>query len=182
MELLIAALISGAFVAMTLRLVRRNRARLAPGAAPRLLTDGRGLEALEPQDVLSVEGADYIVAQVWSFSGSGQQWREARVEDASLQRWVVVGLDDAEGLLFGREIELLGLTAEPSESFEFEGQVYQLVRHGTAERLDPRTPVRFWEYARPGDARLWVRELDQARRAFAGQRVACRQVEFLPGS
>jgi hypothetical protein len=192
MELILALLIGGGCVALGAWAIRRKqseaRTETAAAAANRTLAD------LVPQDVITHDGIDWMVAGVASLSEGAEHWIEGRLEDAAREGWIVVNASDPDKVLFGERVDDLVVGENPSESLDHRGDVFKLERHGQAQVVAVEGDVarvyaasgdidcRYWYYQRPGDARIWIRHVGAGRHHFAGRRVARHLVGFLPGS
>jgi hypothetical protein len=197
LELILALLVAGGFAALGVSTLKRRRRLVehARGEQLRLeaAAEPRGLEALRPEDVLLHDRLELLVAGVASFAHAAARcWQECRAADGRAERWLVIDDDDPEHLLIGERIESPGLEAscEPSEQLDLDGTIFKLERCGQASvsligDLGSRLGVGehgFWDYARPGADRLWLRRGPGGWSCFRGRRVGRHLVTFLPGS
>lgn len=195
MELLVAVLLGGSCAALGAYLLRRRRRRLRqrPGRVPtqrQAAIDERDLDDLRPDDVLTINGSDWIVMGVARLSEGADNWIECRLEDGSNERWLLVyGKEDHE-VVFGQRIIDPGVGSRPSASLDIQGSLFSLQRQGRATVLKtgnlgedyPKGSCTYWDYQQPGDERVWIRGLDAKMLYVAGERVQRHLVDFLPGS
>jgi hypothetical protein len=198
MELIVALLIAGGVAAAGVAALKRRRSEREQNQAARLqvevASEPRGLEALRPEDVLLHDRLELLVCGVASLAeATASHWQECRAADGRAVRWLVLRPEDPEHLLIGEAIEGgLGLddAVEPSEQLEHEQAIFRLERCGQASAtfvgdLDGALAageLRYWDYARPGAERLWLRRGEAGTRCFRGRRVGRHLVTFLPGS
>lgn len=192
MELIIALLLGGGCFALGRWALKRRAA--ARQAAPPLVDApavDRGLDELQPGDVLTHEGADYLVTGVARLTEADVGWIECRLEDAGQEAWVIVHAGDPDGVVVGHRVADLVVAGDrPSESLDHRGEVFRLESHGRAsaevsgelERGLAPGECRYWNYRRPGDGRVWLRRVEERWVAFAGARTRRHLVGFLPGS
>ena len=193
MVLILALLVGGGCVALGAWAIRRKQsgARTEDATAAAV---GRTLADLVPNDVVTHDVVDWMVAGVASLSEGAEHWIEGRLEDASREGWIVVNGADTDAVLVGERVDDLVVGENPSESLDHRGDVFKLERHGQAQVVAVEGDVarvytasgeidcHYWYYQRPGDARIWLRHVGNARHHFAGRRVARHLVGFLPGS
>lgn len=189
MELILALLVGGGCVAFgSWALKRRRRASRPPETETRV---SRTLAELIPEDVVTHDAADWMVAGVASFSEGPEHWIEARLEDGAREAWLVVSASDPDAVLFGERVDDLIVGETPSESVDHRGDVFRLERHGQASVVSVEGDVastytagqvRYWNYRRPGDRRIWLRHVGETWLRMAGSRVARHLLGFLPGS
>mgnify|MGYP002641155346 CR=1 FL=1 len=173
------------------RMRKKRRLDDADGAPPRLLTQGgeqeddveRPLHRCRPEDIVMCEGQDWLVEEVLHLSEGARAWVDIRLADGSEQAWLVVTVRDDTFVGFGRPVELPAMDA-PGRQVEAQGKIFSMDRQGTALLEQGPQHVRFWEYQRPGSARLWHRqgEAGGSTWTFLGERLPSHQVTFLPGS
>ena len=206
MELIIAALIVGLASGAGVWAVRRRKqakqtdadagetgAGEAPAKKPRQLLEHieRGLDHLLPDDVVMVEGKDYLVAGVATVAEpDAPHLAEARLDDAGDEAWLVVcGPRGSSWVQYGRQVEL-SISDPPSELLDYQGQVFRLEHRGQVTFSEvqgdlgplPADRCRYWEYNQPGPDRLWVRHDGQRFLVFVGQRLRRHHLTVLPGS
>ncbi len=196
MELLIPALILSGCAAVVggLRLARAWRGRGGRPAEPAvaLAAAGRGVEDPRPQDVVILDGQDYLVSGVARLADGRQAWCECLLQDGLRSRWLLVPAGDPGWLTAGQPAQAAALAERPTELLEVGGEIYRLHRRGVAEVQQAEGDlggryqghrVEYWDYRRPGAGRLWVRrEAGAAALTVAGQRLRRHLLGFLPGS
>ncbi|MCC6746643.1 MAG: DUF4178 domain-containing protein [Deltaproteobacteria bacterium] len=188
MEVLVAMLLAGGCLSLGVHLARRRGRGGTQVQAVAVVAEPSepSLAALKPEDVLVLDGRDLIVKGVAVLRDGTRHWCEVRADDGSGESWVVVHAEDQDGALVGRLVAGLVAAGEPPEMLEHEGAVYRLQRSGHAE-VEVAGAVGFsagegayWEYARVGASRIWIRRFGRYYRCFAGERVARHLFEILP--
>ncbi len=200
MEILIAvALASGiaAAAGYVWRKRKKGKAAAAGGEgggadAPKQLPERTdpGLDDLRPDDVIMVEGRDFIVAGVARVAEPSAPYsRECRLDDAGDEAWLVVCGSDAAWVLYGSPVEMT-VSDPPSELLDHHGEVFRMEHRGqltyaevTGDMGDlPTDKCSYWEYTQPGADRLWLRRAGARFLVFVGQRLRGHEVTVLPGS
>ena len=193
MDLILALLIGGGCVALGSWAIRRKQAE-ATAAAPSSARQARSLADLLPRDVVSHDGVDWVVSGVASLTEAADHWVEARLSDGGKDAWLVVSSGDPDAALMGQKVGDLVAGDSPSESLEYDGEVYKRECHGAAQVAAVEGDVAavyaasgdiecgYWLYRRPGAARVWLRRVGDRWSCFAGARVARHLIGFLPGS
>lgn len=185
MELLIAALVAGGFVSLSIHLVRRSRRAARPSPpTPQLLQQPdieRDLDQLRAGDVLVCGRGDLMIEEVYRLQEGADSWLEARADLDGDERWLRVDPRDLDALIVGESTSLDGLGDEPSEAIDHGDEVYHLDRTGRAERIDDGQTVRYWNYRQPGSRCAWIRQDEAGRRVFVGERIRRHLFEMLPG-
>lgn len=199
MEIIIAAaLVSG--IAAAAGYVWRRRKQRASGNAgegddgaptPAQLPERTeaGLANLRPDDVVMVEGRDFIVAGVARVAEPSAPFsRECRLDDAGHEAWLVVA--GTKWVLYGSRVEM-AVSNPPSELLDHQGEVFRMEHRGQVTFAEvtgdlgemPTDRCDYWEYVQPGSDRLWLRRGggDQFL-VFVGQRLRQHLVTVLPGS
>lgn len=149
-----------------------------------------GLDNLRPDDVVMVEGRDFIVAGVARVAEPAAPYsRECRLDDAGDEAWLVV-CGGSRWVLYGNRVELT-VSNPPSELLDHQGEVYRMEHRGQVTFAGvagemgelPTDKCGYWEYTRPGADRLWLRKGGGDRfLVFVGQRLQRHLVTVLPGS
>ena len=148
-----------------------------------------GLDNLRPDDVVMVEGRDFIVAGVARVAEPAAPYsRECRLDDAGDEAWLVVCGGD-KWVLYGSRVELT-VSNPPSELLDYQGKVFRLEHRGQVTFAKvagdmgelPTDQCGYWEYTQPGSDRLWLRKGGDRFWAFVGQRLRAHEVTVLPGS
>jgi hypothetical protein len=189
MEALIAALIAGGLLSMGAHLLRRARRRSASEESPQ---DPRGSELsdLRPGDLVSYQHRDLVVLGVARLSEGRRGWREHRLEGDRGECWLVVSPTDPGGVLLGQPLPPPEMGDEPPQMLDHADQIYQLQRCGQAEvqlegafagLLGPGS-CDYWDYARPGPPRLWLRRSGERWTFCAGQRIPRHFFAVIPAA
>ena len=206
--LLLAILILVSVIGGGMVLAQRRRA-LPGGPQPLALPGGSGddgpklltrtITDLHPDDVVTIDGKDYIVEGVITYEEEGHRWNAGKLGDAGEVRWLVVGLERG-GSLTARllsetsEIEVSGMPPEVLATPEVR---YTMDRRGTATALG-RGEIgirlraeagagavercRWWLYESAGADTLLVEQWGTTYRVLRGKKVNPELVELLPGS
>ena len=134
MELILAVLVGGGCIALGRWAIRRQRSVAQRASrAPSAEELDRGLEDLRPGDVVTHDGADYIVAGVARLTEGSDSWLECRLEDVAREAWIVIHPIDPDAVIVGERVTDMEVAGErPSESVDHQGQVFRLERHGRA--------------------------------------------------
>jgi hypothetical protein len=188
MEILLAVLIGGCAVAGVYALRRRRRRSRGEAATPPPVQE-RGLGELRPDDVVIVDGRDWIVKGVARLTEGLDSWIEARLADGGEERWLIVRPDDPDAVLYGTPGADPGVGENPSESLDDRGKVLRLRRHGRAEVKPtgdlgdhfPEGECGYWDYDRPGEDCAWIRGGGQRWIYVFGDRIGRHMTRFLPG-
>ncbi len=200
MELLIGAAIlvsisSAAILAIKRRKARRQGRAGAHGPdenrnllmlGPDLDSDGledpeRPLHRCQPGDVIIHDGRDWLVDRVYRLAEGSRRWAECLLMDGDDQAWMLAP-DDEEPFL-GWAYPMPGAPLDPpSSQVEVQGRVYSLARRGRAVMEPNEGELRFWDYKRPGTARIWHRQEGNEASTYLGQRIPRHMITMLPGS
>ena len=192
MEVLIAALVASGVLSLGAHFVRRRRRR-RDGTDSGQPSTVRALEQLLPGDAVVHDGGDLLVAGVVRLSDGRLRWREARLLDGGMERWMVVLPDRVQ---FGAAIGPLPIIGQPPEQLDHGQRIYRLERTGQAraalngdlggageaDSWRPAGEWEYWEYVSPRGERLWIRRASGELYCFAGVRVSRHLVQLLVGS
>lgn len=147
-----------------------------------------------PNDVLSVDGNDFIIEEVTRVEEGMRSWHECLLSGDDKFSWVSLNRDYA---IFGQGIDFEALGGKISSSFDFQNDIYQLEKEGQAlvksstSQIDesPETKkqlaqyLNYWDYFGLGDKRLCLRRFEEgAIEGYVGHRYLVHQFEFLQGS
>jgi|GEM_PF-6947959 hypothetical protein len=184
--------------------VKRYRSKNAgteKSSNPKQLEESfRTIHELRLNDVILLDDTSYIVGEVRILTEGGRRWAEAPMTDGDSDSWI--SLAEGETVMVGRKVTDLSLGDIPPAALDYDGQIYQLKRHGQAkqicqssgdkqnEKVDDSSTIDYWQYARSGDERLSVRRTAQRAdgtstretEIFVGKMIANYLVEWLPGS
>lgn len=184
----------------------RNRKAL-PGGSPKALTEGgdklleRTVRDLRVNDVLTIDGRDFICEGAIDYDEDGHRWIAGRCVDGSDVKWVMVGLErtgtSATRLL--TQDEQTPITGYPPEALVIGETRFALDKRGTAtcslkgdvgplggltkDRPEGHTErCRWWLYSAPGEDTLVVEQWGADYRVLKGKKVGDATIELMPGS
>lgn len=197
MEILIAvALVSGIAAAAGYVWKKKKKGKAAAAAddtgEPNALLPERTeatLENLRPDDVIMVEGRDFIVAGVARVAESQAPYtRECRLDDAGDEASLVV-CSGSRWVLYGSPVTM-NVSSPPTELLDHQGEVFRMEHRGQLTFAEvtgdmgplPTDTCDYWEYVQPGADRLWLRRQGDQLLVFVGQRLRQHEVTVLPGS
>jgi Domain of unknown function (DUF4178) len=193
-ELVILAIVAGLSVASyalwkQARGREENGARSLPANRAGLLPEPeRTIHNLQPGDVVSHLGTDYLVEGVLTLNDDGRVTRLYRMADGGRVKWLAARPGDDRPLLL-EEPGAIAVEANGPESLLHRGLPYRLAARETAhaaaagdvgrDRGAPRLNV--FEYSGAGDARVLALAWTDRVEAFAGERIPAHLLEILPG-
>jgi len=169
---------------------KRRRAELESGKEVAMLPPAvedssdpleRPIERCRPEDIVMLDGRDWLVEEVWKLAEGARTWRECRLSDGADEAWLLCPEREEPFLGFGRPLDLAGMEP-PGQQVEADGKIFTMDREGAALMDGGPQQVRFWDFQHPGAARLWHRKGLGGGRTYLGQRVPRHQITFLPGS
>ena len=144
---------------------------------------------INPKDVVSFAGRDYIVEGTVTYHLGGKSFLLARAVDGEMVFWIETLRDDADDrLLVLREVRDLEITVPPPDSISYHDLTYvqRLSGRATVEiagRVPERAPgsIDVWRYRAAGD--LFIQIEEGAGRVFmlAGESVHRGMIDVLPG-
>jgi hypothetical protein len=182
-----------------------SKKALPPGGQAALPPGERNLERtvrdLRVNDVLTIDGKDFICEGSINYDEDGHRWIGGRCVDAADVRWVVVGLERA-GSSTTRLLtqdEATQVSGYPPEAIVVGEVRYALDKRGTAtctlrgdlgalgglskDRPEGHTErCRWWLYNAPGDDTLVVEQWGSDYRVLRGKKVGDATIELMPGS
>ena len=161
----------------------------------------RTVRDLRVDDVLTIDGADYLCEGMIAYDEDGHRWIGGRVVDGSNVKWLVVGLERASASstrLLAQETST-PLTGYPPEALVIDDIRYVLDKRGAATcslfgdvgglgALKAGRPeghverCRWWLYNATGDDTLIVEQWGSDYRMLRGKKVGDGTVELIPGS
>jgi len=161
----------------------------------------RGVRDLRVQDVLTIDGRDFVVEGMIGYDEDGHRWSGARVVDGADAKWLVVGLERTGGgsLRLLVQDEATAISGYPPEALVIGDVRYAQSKRGTAScslhgelgsigELKKGRPdghverCRWWLYDAPGDDTLVVEQWGSDFRVLAGKKVGEGTIEMMPGS
>ncbi len=204
--LLVLLTVIGGVAAIGIAANERRKA-LSGGRAPRALP-GAGDKLLERtvrdprvDDVLTIDGKDFIVEGLISYDEDGHRWSGARVVDGGEVKWLVVGIErtGASSLRLLTQDEATQIAGYPPEVLVIGEVRYTLDKRGAAtctlsgelgplgalkkDRPDGHVErARWWLYAAPGDDTLLLEQWGADYRVLRGKKIGEGTIELIPGS
>ena len=204
--LLVLLTVIGGVAAIGIAANERRRA-LPGGRAPRALpaTGDRLLErtARDPRvdDVLTIDGKDFIVEGLINYDEDGHRWIGARVVDGGEVKWLVAGIErtGAGSMRLLTQDEATQIAGYPPEVLVIGEVRYALDKRGAAtctlsgdlgplgalkkDRPDGHVErARWWLYSAPGDDTLLLEQWGSDYRVLRGKKVLEGTIELIPGS
>jgi len=192
MELIILAVVAGLSFA-SYALWRQARSGDGPRALDQpkqpALTDGeRTIHTIQPGDVVTHLGTDWLVEGVLSLDDDGRWSRLYRLADGARVRWMAARPGDDHPLVLD-EAPDLAIEANGPESIAWRGLPFRLAARESVVAAplgsvgEGRAPGRaqLWQYVGGGASRILALAWPARVEAFAGERVEPHFVEILPG-
>ena len=187
--------------------VNERRKALPGGGSPRALPAGgdklleRTVRDLRVDDVLTIDGKDFIVEGMINYDEDGHRWTGARVVDGGEVHWLIVGIErtGAGSLRLLVQDEATQIAGYPPEVLVIGEIRYTLDKRGAAtcalsgelgalgalkkDRPDGHVErARWWLYAAPGDDTLLLEQWGTDYRVLRGKKVGEATFELIPGS
>ena len=144
---------------------------------------------INPKDVVSFAGRDYIVEGTVTYHLGGKSFLLARAVDGEMVFWIETLRDDADDrLLVLREVRDLEITVPPPDSISYHDLTYvqRLAGRATVE-IAGRVPERaagsvdVWRYRAAGDLFIQIEEGGGRVLMLAGESVHRGMIDVLPG-
>jgi hypothetical protein len=185
-----------------------ERKKLAGGTSgAKQLTGGsadkleRSVRDLRVNDVLTIDGRDFLCEGVIAYDEDGHRWTAGRVVDGKDVRWLMFGIErmgaGASRLLV--QDDETPITGYPPEAIVVGEVRYALDKRGVATcvlegdigplgDLKKDRPVghsercRWWLYNAPGDDTLVVEQWGTDFRVLRGKKIVDGTIELMPGS
>ena len=170
-----------------------------PAVGDKLLE--RTVRDLRVDDVLTMDGRDFVCEGMIDYDEDGHRWSGARVVDGSDAKWLVVGLERTGGgsLRLLTQDEATAISGYPPEALVIGDVRFVQDKRGTAtcalhgelgalSELKKGRPdghverCRWWLYTAPGDDTLVVEQWGSDFRVLAGNKVGEGTIEMMPGS
>lgn len=170
----------------------------AGGAGDRLLE--RTLRELRVDDVVTLDGRDYLCEGLVSYDEDGHRWLAGRLVDGSDSRWLLIGIERT-GASTPRwlEVDDTPISGYPPEAMVIGEVRYTLDKRGTATcklqgdlgglgNLKQNRPenhaerCRWWLYRAPGEDTLLVEQWGNDYRVLRGKKVDGGTIDLIPGS
>ncbi|HEU4727176.1 MAG TPA: DUF4178 domain-containing protein [Kofleriaceae bacterium] len=203
--LLVLLTVIGGAAAVGIAANERRKA-LAGGDKPALPAAGdklleRTIRDLRVDDVLTMDGRDFLVEGMINYDEDGHRWIGARVVDGSDVKWLVIGIEragtGATRLLV--QDDATQISGYPPEVLVIGDVRYALDKRGAAtcalhgdvgslgalkkDRPDGHVErARWWLYSAPGDDTLLLEQWGSDYRVLRGKKVGEGTIELIPGS
>jgi hypothetical protein len=170
-----------------------------PAAGDKLLE--RTVRDLRVDDVLTIDGKDFLVEGMINYDEDGHRWTGARVVDGSDVQWLFVGIEraGAGSMRLLVQDEATQISGYPPEVLVIGEVRYALDKRGAAtcalsgdlgplgalkkDRPDGHVErARWWLYSAPGDDTLLLEQWGSDYRVLRGKKVGEATLELIPGS
>jgi hypothetical protein len=174
------------------------KAALSPGG-DKLIE--RGVRDLRVDDVLTIDGKDFLVEGLIHYDEDGHRWLGARVVDGRDVKWLVIGIERAGtgAMRLLVQDEATQISGYPPEVLVIGEVRYALDKRGAAtcalhgdlgalgalkkDRPDGHVErARWWLYSAPGDDTLLLEQWGGDYRVLTGKKVGDGTIELIPGS
>jgi hypothetical protein len=161
----------------------------------------RGVADVRVDDVLTIDGSDFLVEGLINYDEDGHRWIGARVVDGSDVQWLVVGIERAGtgAMRLLVQDESTQISGYPPEVLVIGDVRYALDKRGAAtcalhgdlgplgalkkDRPDGHVErARWWLYSAPGDDTLLLEQWGSDYRVLRGKKVGEGTIELIPGS
>jgi uncharacterized protein DUF4178 len=185
-----------------------ERRKALPGGAPRALPAGgdntgieRTVRELRVDDVVTIDGKDFLVEGMINYDEDGHRWTGARVVDGADVQWLVAGIERAgtSAMRLLAQDEATQISGYPPEVLVIGELRYALDKRGAAtcalhgdvgplgalKKDRPEGHVeraRWWLYAAPGDDTLLLEQWGTDYRVLRGKKIGETTIELIPGS
>ena len=205
--LLVLLTVVGAAAAVGIA-VNERRKQVGGGRAPKQLSAGSGDKLLERtvrdlrvDDVLTIDGKDFLCEGLIAYDEDGHRWSGARVVDNTDIRWVYVGIErlGAGTLRMMTQDDTQAIAGYPPEALVIGEVRYVLDKRGAAtcqlhgdvgplgdlKKDRPAGHVercRWWLYGAPGEDTLLVEQWGADYRVLRGKKTGDGTIELIPGS
>jgi len=148
-----------------------------------------GTQTINPRDILSYLGRDYVVEGVLSYQLPGRSFRLARAVDGDVVLWVEPLTDAADDrLLVLSEVRDLAIGTPPPQSISYRNSMFVQRFSGNAKlsvagivagRTEPSVDV--WRYRAAGDLFLQIEASPNGHVVLYGESVHKGMIVVLPG-
>jgi hypothetical protein len=204
--LLVLLTVIGGAVAVGIAINERRKS-LPGGGARNVLPAGsdklleRTVRDLRVDDVLTIDGRDFLVEGIINYDEDGHRWTGARIVDGSDVRWLVAGIERAGSGAMRLLVQDEGtqIAGYPPEVLVIADVRYTQDKRGAATcalhgELGPLGALkkgrpdghveraRWWLYTAPGDDTLLLEQWGSDFRVLRGKKVGEGTMELIPGS
>jgi len=161
----------------------------------------RTVRDLRVDDVLTIDGKDFLCEGLIAYDEDGHRWIGGRIVDGGEVTWLVLGIEraSASSTRLLKQDETAPISGYPPEAIVIGEVRYALDKRGTAtcqlfgdvgglgalKKDRPEGHVercRWWLYSAPGDDTLLVEQWGSDYRMLRGKKVGDSMVELIPGS
>lgn len=193
--------------AAAIGIVVGERRKSLAGGSPLALPSGgdklveRGVRDVRVDDVLTIDGRDFLVEGLINYDEDGHRWVGARVVDGSDVRWLIIGIErvGAGAMRLLVHDEATQVSGYPPEVMVVGDVRYALDKRGAAtcalhgdlgslgalkkDRPDGHVErARWWLYSAPGDDTLLLEQWGADYRVLRGKKIGDGTIELIPGS
>ena len=203
--LLVLLTVIGGAAAVGIAVNERRKSLPGSGAAAALPPGDklleRGVGDLRVDDVLTIDGKDFLVEGMINYDEDGHRWSCARVVDGTDVKWLLVGIERVGGSstrLLAQD-DSTQIAGYPPEVLVIGEVRYALDKRGAAtcalhgdlgplgalkkDRPDGHVErARWWLYSAPGDDTLLLEQWGSDYRVLRGTKVLEGTIELIPGS
>ncbi|HSS02008.1 MAG TPA: DUF4178 domain-containing protein [Kofleriaceae bacterium] len=203
--LLVLLTVIGGAAAVGIAVNERRKSLPGSGAAGALPPGDklveRGVGDLRVDDVLTIDGKDFLVEGMINYDEDGHRWTCARVVDGTDVQWLLVGIERVGGSstrLLAQD-DSMQIAGYPPEVLVIGEVRYALDKRGAAtcalhgdlgplgalkkDRPDGHVErARWWLYSAPGDDTLLLEQWGSDYRLLRGKKVLEGTLELIPGS
>ena len=161
----------------------------------------RTVRDLHVEDVLTIDGRDFLVEGLVKYDEDGHRWIGGRIVDDKDVRWLVVGLErtGSSALRLMTQDETTSISGYPPEAIVIGEIRFALDKRGAAtcslhgdlgslgalkkDRPDGHVErARWWLYTAPGDDTLLLEQWGSDYRVLRGKKIGESTIELIPGS
>jgi Domain of unknown function (DUF4178) len=208
--LLVLLTVIGGAAAVGIAINERRKSLPDGGSAKALPAGGAGgndklvertVRDVRVDDVLTIDGVDFLVEGIIRYDEDGHRWTCARVVDGSTVKWLLAGIERAGGgaMRLLAQDDATQIAGYPPEVLVLGDVRYALDKRGAAtcalhgdlgalgalKKDRPEGHVeraRWWLYSAPGDDTLLLEQWGSDYRVLRGKKVGEGTLELIPGS
>ena len=160
----------------------------------------RTVRELKVDDVLTLDGRDFLCEGMIDYDEDGHRWKGGRVVDNKDERWLVLGIERVGATTRMMQIDTsTPITGYPPEAIVIGDVRFVQDKRGTAtcalhgelgalSELKKGRPdghverCRWWLYTAPGEDTLLVEQWGSDYRVLKGKKMGDGMIELIPGS